>query len=399
MTLLEGCSLIDCCVPVNPILDAIDNSIAAFERSVQIGDETLTGVIVSLENTRDILIEEGKSTLANDVDRLIGASIAKTGNELRCNVDFLGNRGIDILKSIKDAIVNDRNNIDQSTPVICLVEPQTVDLNLVSTERTAIRFWGYDLDHIDRDGKGFKLSLINQDNILDDQSDHISLTTHYAGVINISGNGVALNNRAKQLILSWGPGNELRTEIPVLQPDPPETRVETIKLANSFQYIPPRVSGDSDFDGKLDIVASSRLVIVPTNRRVLAIKIEMNAQEDGGSTGVSGTSDIDSSQYEVYKAPNGFTIDEILSSTFDRFEYTDKDHDRDCFSPQKLDDSYELLEQMGQSHYAYPRSKYTNNGLVNKWCFVGDTDGDEAGTETKVTIILNEIQVKLIEDR
>jgi hypothetical protein len=120
------------------------------------------------------------------------------------------------------------------------------------------------------------------------------------------------------------------------------------------RFIPPRVGGDAEFNGHgPDVLARGTLTGVGTSR--LSVLIFMDAIETTSDfTHVRGTSQ----PFLIYVAPPGQCVVSVSRGTFDELRYRDNDHGVDTFPGQ------------------------VTNSFVREWSIVGDTSGDEAGTET-----------------
>lgn len=120
------------------------------------------------------------------------------------------------------------------------------------------------------------------------------------------------------------------------------------------RFIPPHVGGDREYDGNgPDVFASGTLLGVGTNR--LRVRIFMDAIETKSDfTRARGTSP----EFLIYVAPPGQCVQSVSRGTYDEIRYRDNDHGVDSFDGQVA------------------------GSFVNDWSFVGDTGGDEAGTET-----------------
>ena len=125
-----------------------------------------------------------------------------------------------------------------------------------------------------------------------------------------------------------------------------------IPAANRF--IPPRVGGDADFNGNgPDVLAQARLLGVGGNQ--LRVQIFMDAIETiADFTHARGTS----ASILIYAAPPGQCVRSVNRGTFEEIRYRDSNHAAD-----------NLPGQVAGS-------------FVSGWSFVGDTTGNEAGTET-----------------
>jgi hypothetical protein len=234
-------------------------------------------------------------------------------------------------------------------------------------------------------------------------------STDYEGVVRISDMPVD-DSEADRLVIQWR--ESTLAKIPIVRPRPPEARDEWVVIHDrAFTYVPDGpIIGDADFDGQADISAEARVEIHPTNNTQLIVRLSMQAAEpESDWTRAEGESSAGDSDYWIYTAPGGFVIDSVISPALpiDRFEYYDTDHEEDTFVVAEVHAIVEAfansLENSGVSReeaYALARRMftYTNNGLVWKWRFIGDTDGGEAGTRTRVTVWLNDVVVRIREE-
>jgi hypothetical protein len=126
-------------------------------------------------------------------------------------------------------------------------------------------------------------------------------------------------------------------------------------------FVPPHTCGDGDFDGEAVIRLNVRVYVNPNDRRQIWAQVSMTAREPRSDWPTAeGTRD-----FFVAWAPG--PVFRILSPCdCDAFAYTDEDHGEDVFD--------------------CPRP------LFRQLRFIGDTDGDEAGT--RVTIYFNPLVVQ-----
>ena len=156
---------------------------------------------------------------------------------------------------------------------------------------------------------------------------------------------------------------------------------ETVSLENLMRlppqhtrpyYIPPRIQGDADFKNRVEVYIAVRLRITQI-RNGLEAQIYMDAKEGRHDwTRAAGNSPW----FRVYSAPagkkiiglpdlNGVYRDELTDWV--QFLTTDS-----CCSP---------FIRLGQ-HF------------VDKYWIVADTDGDEAGSRTGVSVYFRPVRVK-----
>jgi hypothetical protein len=140
-----------------------------------------------------------------------------------------------------------------------------------------------------------------------------------------------------------------------------------IPEGREFTFVPPHTRGDRDFDGDGEgpnVNASATLSIVGGNTLVLTLA--MRAVEPVPDyTTAEGSRD-----FEIYRAEPGMKISRIFSDTESSYVYTDTNHNPDLFD-------------LGQSD------------LVKTFNFIGDTSGNEAGDETRMTVLLNRMLLEV----
>jgi hypothetical protein len=140
-----------------------------------------------------------------------------------------------------------------------------------------------------------------------------------------------------------------------------------IPEGKDFTFIPQHTRGDRDFDGNGPNVNASAMLRVDSSGKTLVLTLTMKAEETKSNyTTAEGTQD-----YEIYRTEPGFKISKIFTDTDSSHFYTDTNHNPDIFD-------------LGQSD------------LVKTFTFVGDTKGNEAGDETRMTVLLNKMLLEVI---
>ncbi|XXT17211.1 hypothetical protein WME94_44000 [Sorangium sp. So ce429] len=133
-----------------------------------------------------------------------------------------------------------------------------------------------------------------------------------------------------------------------------------VGLSTGF-YVPPRVGGDAEYDGHGPSV-SLQVELSVFNGNELWAAVYMDALETKSNwTHAAGTA-----WYRLHTASRPIvSVDGPISFNH---TYTDTDHAHDIFS-------------------------FAPDNLVNKLDYVGDTKGNEAGTETGVRVYFNPITI------
>jgi hypothetical protein len=135
------------------------------------------------------------------------------------------------------------------------------------------------------------------------------------------------------------------------------------RIPPSSFFIPPRTAGDADFAGNgPDVLTSTRIFGVGT--RTLRVQLFMNAVETKSDfTRANGLSAMQT----IFEANQGECVVSVSLGQYDEVNYRDTDHARDDF-PRQVAGSF-----------------------VAQWYIVGDTAGDEAGSETGAIIDTREM--------
>jgi hypothetical protein len=158
--------------------------------------------------------------------------------------------------------------------------------------------------------------------------------------------------------------NPVQFEYIAAPPPGPLSEVVTINVAPLPKFVPPHVgSGDRDFDGHGPVVHVSTQIDVRNDRELWAT-VTMDAKE----TKSDWTEAAGSRSVLVYTHPKKILA--ILSATFSSASYTDQNHDDDTL-------------------------RMAGGDLVNQFVVTGDTNGDEAGTRTGVTVSFNPIVLRV----
>jgi hypothetical protein len=131
--------------------------------------------------------------------------------------------------------------------------------------------------------------------------------------------------------------------------------VPATRLPREGRFVPPHTEGDKEFEGHgPHIVVKAELNV---GTKSLEVKLNMVAKE----TQWDGTTARGTERLDLYDALPGRCIKSVNVGTHDQLEYTDTDHEVDVFPGQ-------------------------TRSFVDVYEVVGDTPGDEAGSETGVAI-------------
>ena len=342
--LLPGCGIVDAIT--NALGNSTDRVVATLNDGIgALGSASADWQRV-LEETRDKLIQQGQSTIANEVSNTLNRAIGATGAEFRCNVDFLRVRVRQDLVRIRDRLLG--LPAEAPEPALCDVVPLAVDVSLVPARLNHLEFFGYDFDTTP-----IQVLLDNTAGSVD-VSGTLDRPTHYHMTLNLGANGVALGPTSQRLRLRWN-GKDIST-IAVTQPATPVCESKIVPFAHPpMTFIPPKVgSGDAEFGGHGPDVFGS-VTLAPASGRV-DVTIAMTARETRSDwTTASGATTT-----AFFNPDPGWRVEKIVEPASSTIHYTDTTTDRD--------------DDFGST-----------GGPVSQWEFVGDTGGSEAGTRTRVT--------------
>lgn len=331
------------------VISSLDNAIGQLNSAQANYQEILQKLIEELP-------QEVHSTITNDVSNLLNRTIAAAGAEFKCNIDFLRIRVQQALIRIKAKFLN--QPMPPIEPQLCMVVPLAIDMNLVPQHLNKLEFYGYDFDLTN-----IEVILENVNNRIN-VTDKLDIPTHYHMTINLGSNGVRLSNKSKRLILRWN--NKDISTIAVIQPNPNICESSTYQFQPpTISYMPPLTYGDREFAGNGPEVTAYVNLRIEDRRKIIA-RVYMKAKENKKNwTTAEGFKD-----FIIYTSDPNKVIESIITPTSDSYFY--------------IDDNIYMDE-------------FPGSGLVRKFRFMGDGEGDDVGYHTRVEIDFNNIRIQLKE--
>jgi hypothetical protein len=341
---------------------------------------TSDGWIEALEIARDALVDDDDETLAMEIALLLRATRATVNGASLCTEQHAEQRIRRVVEDVLDARRHGESTILPVEPLVCLIDPPKLSIETEPAIWEKGEISGYDFDRLDLKGEQMQLYLF----ITSDEGEelrHIPWPPNSPRVFDATvdlwsiDQDLADSDLYRHLEVWWG-GSRLRTIHMI-----PSNHSGTVPIpsdARLFSFVPREQTGDdADFDGECQIGASAKLMIQPSDATKLVLQLQMHAFELGkGTTEVMGVSDLNDAAFVVFEAESGYQIEEILKPhPADRIDFKDDDHDVD-----------------------FPHDSSSGDPpLVKQWRFVGDTDGDEAGTRTRMSVKLEDIIVRVAE--
>lgn len=321
--------------PTTTAVGALDDAIATLDANSALWR-------TALQDAQEKLSGDAASLVREELTNLTNRAIAASGQEVRCNVDFIGARVRQGLIRLRERILG--RAPPEFQPAFCQVIPDRVDLNLPPERRNSLVVAGYDFDTSPR----VQLFHETADGLVD-VSDRLDFTTPYTMTVNLAADGgVPLTPRSRRLVFRWN-GQDIGS-VGVLAPEQPKCapKQEVLALPRTFSYHPPWTGqGDKEVFGKVDLWARATLLV--EQRRVL-LKVEMTAEQyDDDHSRAAGETTV-----TFFDAvPPGYEIDHVkLNSLSAEGRYRD---------------------------HTWEAESTGGDGFVSRWTWYGDTWKEDLG--------------------
>ena len=357
--MISGCSIGDKIDKVtDTVSDVTGNTVATLNDAIDALDQNSSSWQAVLQQTTQKLTADAQSTVRNEVSDLLNRSVAATGTELRCNLDFIGTRVRQALVRIRARLLH--QSVPAAEPALCHVVPAAVDMALDSSRRNKLEFFGYDFDTTP-----IKVSLHSKSGTID-VSSKLDRLTHYHMTLNLGANGVPLSSSSDRLTLEWE--NRPISSVAVIQPATPVCQEKTEPYVRNtyLSFTPPHTRGDREYSGNgPEVWATARWVKEDTR---VNLHLWMKAKETRSDWTTAEGERIE----PYYTAPSGWRIDSIEGNLESSAHYVDTDHNDD-------------------------RQGGGPSGPVKEFKFRGDRDGNDAGIHTGVDVTFNPLVVKLVQ--
>lgn len=348
------------CDPTKKIRDTVDtvkaDTLAALDDAIaRAGDESENWRDV-LEETRDKLTDDAQSTIRNEISSLIAKGVAGTGVEARCLADFLRDRIVQEIVLIRARFLG--QDVPAINPSLCTVVPPAVDRELVPSPIQQIEFYGYDLTP----ASDMKMWLQTSSGKRD-ITDMLDYPSSYLMTMKFGANGVQLDDSSRRFILECA-GRQI-SSVGVIQPETPICESDVIPFRpDKVTLVPSHTFGDKDFHGNGPKISASILLIVEP--LLLKARVEMLAQE----TKSDYTEAWGVKLFPLYTPPPGWEIERVNGILTNAHQYVDTNHD---------------VERVGLG----------SGGPAREFVFVGDSEGDDAESQTKIDVYFNQLQIEI----
>jgi hypothetical protein len=229
--LIQLSCLMLCGVVLNSCIGkSVDQGVAALENAITVLDQNSSAWQTTITNLEQDLVTKGQSTLANEVQSLANRAIGTAGSELRCNVDFVGQRVNQGLRRILARLKG--QSVAPLVPGTCTVDPPEIQVALIGEGRlTSLNYYGYDMFERDASDTRMKIFLRDRDGREEDVTSALALPTHYLMTIRLADDRVHFTDRTDKLIVRWE--QSILSTINVIQPpvQPPPVIVSGLQVA------------------------------------------------------------------------------------------------------------------------------------------------------------------------
>lgn len=437
---VSGCSLISSInsavasfdIRAADAIHSLDNAIA------RLAEESADWQVI-VTNLEEEISEDVQSTIRNEVQDVTRTAILLAGSEFRCNAEFMRIRLRRELIYLRNSITQRLNALLANTsfsiplipeespePFICSVVPSAVDLSIDRVRRSKIDIYGFDLksrpisvglrgygifEPVGVVSRGYfsttdfskimrtrtriptltPVKIIRTDLFeirepssatIRDISNALSIISDFHAVLDLTESGADISPTTREIVLSWD--NKVKSEIPILTHEIilECTTSEKEIHPGTDTFIPPAVTNtqygdggkpDKDFDDNGPCVTFRLNLNLDSARKTLTANYYMDAWEcpdDFSKIREDYTQAVGSRTITLYTAAEDEKILSFNVQSSFNHQYIDTDHQHDI---------------------------YTFGGLspVLKLEYRGDTDGNEAGTRTRVKVTFRSIKLQI----
>lgn len=265
-----------------------------------------------LTETRDNLPKDAQSFVRTELTTVLDRSVRAAGSEVRCIIDFLGQRVLEDLQRLRALLLHQEPPLRR--PTICGINPSLVRMS----ERNAdpSRFEAVEIHGYNFDTQPSPQVLLTDNNVVSDVTkngavSNLTHQSHYQMTLNLGGNGVKLSATSQVIALAWN-GTRL-SEVPVIQPELAPCKVRTVHLDSIGMHEVRAVldSGDREFGVNGPMVSAG---VTLTNREShVDADLWIRAEErNNGDTVGSGRM-----TFSIHSAETGWRVLRIVTPTSD----------------------------------------------------------------------------------
>ena len=354
------------------IQDALDRILTDVNKTEDILANAIERLDGEAGNWRAIVQEtidqlpDAQRALKEDIRSLLADGIGLVGVEARCNVTFVGAFLAEGLKGLLADLQGE--TAPPPRPMICLVNPSILDLNLGPNQRNTINVFGYFFRN-----QSLRLQHVQASGTTD-ATPQLNLVSDFQLTVNLGNQGLRVGETSRRVVLKNG--SETLTSIAVVQRVPEKCKLRPRNFTGaSLRVVPQRKTnpwakkrGDGEFDGNGPCIRANTSVFVRNGRELWARAFVQawECPDDLGRTKKDYTYGDRTIEQRLFTLDAGWRVRRILSPRFSRLEYIDEE---------ESDESVR------------------GDGAVSTWLIRGDTGGSDLG-RTAVTVNYANIRVE-----
>lgn len=238
VTLLAGCGFL------NQLQLDIEEAIRILDRAINELQEDFTNLEAVVTRVAHDFPEQVNETVRTSLQHLALRIVGQVGVEFRCNIDFLGARVLSVLIALRTELLGGPP-AEPLPPALCSAVPAQISLRDAAENRSEVSFYGYDLDHRDRNGNLVQVALLRRNGeryVVPESA--VGRTSHYQITLNAQLVACELRDAVKIQLLYDGVPMGAQGEVTVSPWLPRMT--ETPWNFGVFPLYPDHTGGDGD---------------------------------------------------------------------------------------------------------------------------------------------------------
>ena len=286
-----------------------EDAIFEIDKSINLIENGLYSATEAVDELGEQIDETVQKVLVYNVPFIIKKLSAEIAVLEFCSVDFLKNRSLYYLRTMKAELI-DGELPPVPNPTICFSSliNNAIDLNDDRNPRTVITFTGYDMLSREEDIKAFFVSKNKEQEI---EPIYVRPQTDYTFTVNLS-------SYLDEFIDDWKYFEVRYKDVPLFSASiipkvilPPKTETVEVGIGNFAGFQPPHVRGDREFKGHGPRLYLSCRIYQSWSKVNATFYMEAEETKSDWTT-CRGTT----RRHPVYTPPEGWHIKEILSPTF-----------------------------------------------------------------------------------
>ena len=353
------------CNKLEQLQEQVDRSVTELTSATDRLNANGANIVNILNSIKTDFPQEIHDIITNDVQNLVTTSVAATGQEFRCNVDFLRDR---VKRGLSNTIIKLKNlvllrkkaslqPIPLIQPTFCSCTPNEIDLNNDKTK--SVQVYGYDFDNAD----SLHVYASKLDGTRMDISSWVAKPSNYNITIGVN-QGASLAGYNKVEIYMSHKGLYSFLIIPKTPKICQEKDWNASPVPQTIDFMARACGGDPEFAGAVFMHCDGQLYLTPTGDAIMC-KIHFTADEKDGDTHACWDQVM-----PIYQAEVGQKIKKILTPTTFDYTYINNHEEPDFFD---------------------------GNGFVQKATFRGDHQGADVGQWTGATLQLANLRMIEVE--